>query len=343
MACLLYVLAFLSVTISQPSHGQPKGELHKLKARASEIDPRCKEHPEIDFVFSKNGKPQDFQHACVDTRVTPRGQLVIWLMAPNQDLFDRTSSYGLHSIQVHYARGWFGKLYGGKPPKDDLFLSKIRLEATTGEDFSDAIDVPKADGMMERAYRFVLWLDKENPEGNWRQFLAVGGKDLDWNKVIIAGSSHGSTSAARFAKHQKVARVVMLCGPRDQHEVWQSLPSATPKERFFGFSHVLDMGWEQDHYPRSWQLLDLQKFGPIVDVDRSAPPYSNTRRLITKADVGKNANRAHNSVNPGKNSPKNKKGEFLYEDVWRYLFTHPVDQVGKSVRPDRKVRMDHRD
>lgn len=139
-----------------------------LSARASEIDPRASEHPEINFVFGTAQKPEDLQHAAVDTRVEARGQLVIWLMAHNQQLFDRTSSYGLHSIQVHYARSWFGKLYGGKPPKDDLFLSKIRLEASTGEDFSDAIDIPKPDGMMERAYRFILWLDKENPEGNWR-------------------------------------------------------------------------------------------------------------------------------------------------------------------------------
>lgn len=134
----------------------------------------------------------------------------------------------------------------------------------------------------------------------------------------------------------------MLCGPRDQYEVWQSLPSATPKERFFAFSHVLDMGWEQDHYPRSWQLLGLNKFGPIVNVDQHAPPYANTRRLITNADVGKNANRAHNAVNPGKNSPKNKQGKFLYEEVWRYLFKHPVNEIGEPVPADPDLRTDQR-
>ncbi|MGB6222918.1 BPSS1187 family protein [Haloferula sp.] len=313
-----------------------------LSARASEIDPRTSEHPEINFVFGTDQKPEDLQHALVDTRVDSRGMLVIWLMAHNQRLFDRTSSYGYHSIQVHYARGWFSKLYSGEPPADDLFLSKIRLEATTGQDFSKAIDIPEPDGMMERAFQFVKWLDSRNPEGNWKQFLNRDKNGIDWDKVIISGSSHGSTSAARFAKHQKVARVVMFAGPRDQHEVWQSLPSATPEERFFGFSHVLDMGWEQDHYPRSWQLLDLQKFGPIVNIDQTSPPYSNTRRLITEADVGGKEQRAHNAVIPGKNSPKDKKGKFLYEDVWRYLFTHPVDQFGKPVPPDPKVRTHQR-
>lgn len=337
------LLAATLLGIPSTLSAESKPQLYKLQARASEIDPRVKEHPEIDFVFSKKGKPEDLQNACVDTRVSPRGQLVIWLMGHNQALFDRTSSYGLHSIQVHYARGWFGKLYSGKPPKDELFLSKVRLEAATGEDFSDAIDIPKPDGMMERAYQFVLWLEKENPEVNWKQFLSADGKGLDWEKVIIAGASHGATTSARFAKHQKVARVVMFAGPRDQYDNWQSLPSATPPERYFGFSHVLDMGWKKDHYPRSWQLLGLQNFGPLVDVDQSSSPFESTRRLITKADVGTNPDRAHNSVNPGKNSPKNKAGEFLYEDAWRYLFTHPVDQVGESVPMDPKVKMNQRE
>ena len=59
----------------------------------------------------------------------------------------------------------------------------------------------------------------------------------------------------------------MFCGPRDQTETWQALPSATPSNRFFGFSHVLDGGWTGDHYCRSWELLGLHQYGPIVNVD----------------------------------------------------------------------------
>ncbi|MFC7336866.1 BPSS1187 family protein [Haloferula chungangensis] len=327
--------------ISLQAHAEEK--FLTFEVRASEVDSRAREHPEIGYVFGTKEKPQDIQTACVDTRVPSKGQLVIWLMAPSQPLFERTTSYGLHSIQVHYARAWFGTLYGGStPPDDDLFLSKVRLEAATGEDFSKAIDIPKPDGMMERALQFVLWLDKKNPEGKWGQFIAPNGKELIWDKVIIAGSSHGSTTAARFAKHKKVARVVMFAGPRDQYDMWQQLPSATPPERYLGFSHVLDQGWKEDHYSRSWQLLGLQKFGPVLNIDTSVPPYQNSRRLISDADVGSNPDHAHNSVIPGSRSPKDKQGKFLYEEVWRYLFTHPVDQVGKAVPVDPHVRMNQR-
>lgn len=78
----------------------------------------------------------------------------------NKQLFEHLSGCGLHSIQVHYANGWFGKLYAGPPPQDDLFLSKIRLEAATGEDHSKAVDIPKpdADGkyLHEDAWRYLF-------------------------------------------------------------------------------------------------------------------------------------------------------------------------------------------
>ena len=150
---------------------------YELTARASQIDPRARPHPEIDFVFEKGGKPADMENASVDTRVKPQGKLVIWLMGYSPPLFERVNSYGLHAIQVHYANGWFGKFGNAAPPGDDKFLGKIRLEAATGEDFSDVVDIPKPDGMMERALQFVKWLAKENPPGRWDYFLTATGRD----------------------------------------------------------------------------------------------------------------------------------------------------------------------
>jgi hypothetical protein len=318
----------------------PSPRRYLLKARASVIDPRAREHPEIEFVFEKKGKPADEENAAVDTRVAPRGRLVIWLMGHNGSLFERLNSYGLHAIQVHYANSWFGKF--GKEPTPDAVnhLGDIRLEAATGEDFSPTVTIPKPDGMMERAYQFVKWLAKENPQGRWEHFITGDGRGIRWDRVIISGSSHGSTTSARFAKHQRVDRVVMLCGPRDQYQAWQSLPSATPANRFFGFSHVLDSGWTGDHYCRSWQMLGLAEFGPIVNVDKAKPPYGNSRRLITDGDVKGDEKRAHSSVTPGGASVKNADGSFAHEDVWKYLYTHPVEEVGQPVPADPDCEMD---
>jgi hypothetical protein len=313
----------------------PDPQQYRLEARASEIDSRVKAHPEIGFLINDaKGRPADIQHASVDTQIESKGKLVIWLMGHNQALFDRLNRYGLHVIRPHYANRWFS-ICCKENPVGEHCRGNIRLEAATGEDFSDEVEIPKPDGMMERSLQFVRWLSEENPEGNWDQFLTDDRSGLRWEDVIISGSSHGSTTAARFAKHVKVSRVVALCGPRDQHQVWQSLPSATPENRFFGFSHVLDGGWTGDHYCRSWELLGMHQFGPIVNVDEVAAPYGNTRRLITNFDVGGDAGRAHGSVQPGSRAYKNPTdGTLMHEPVWRYLYTHPVDSVGQPTAND---------
>ncbi len=333
-------MRLLSILALFPALLYAQGQRYELTARASEIDPRAKPHPEINFVFESKGKPADIQNASVDTRVAPQGKLAIWLMGHSAGLFERVNSYGIHAIRVHYANGWFGEFGNKSPGEDGMLLGKIRLEAATGEDFSDLVSIPKPDGMMERSFQFVKWLAKENPQGKWEQFIAADGKGIDWSKVIITGSSHGSTTAARFAKHQKVDRVVMFCGPRDQLEAWQGLPSATPANRYFGFSHVLDGGWSGDHYCRSWELIGLHQFGPIVNVDQMTPPYANTRRLITDADVKGDDKRAHSSVTPGGAAVKNADGKFIHEAVWNYLFTHPVDQTGAATPADKDCEKD---
>ena len=229
----------------------------------------------------------------------------------------------MHAIDVHYARGWFSKLHALND-EDTEHIGRIRLEAATGEDYSPFIDIPKPDGMKQRALQFVRHLARTNPQGKWGYYLTEDNMDLRWEHVIVSGASHGSTTAARFAKHQEVSRVVMFSGPRDQTQTWQNLPSATPPNRFFGFTHTLDTGWP-DHYERSWKMLGLGAFGPIVNVDTMKVPFGNSRQLITNADVGNNAKRAHGASKPGGSSPKQADGTYRYEDVWRYLFTHPTE------------------
>lgn len=308
-------------------------KVYKLQARASKIDKRAKEYPDINFVFGTDKKPADYENAIVDTRVRPRGKLVIWLMSHNSGLFDRLASYGMHAIQVHYARGWFSKVCK-ENPVGETCRGNVRLEAATGIDVSDQVAIAPIDSMMERSLQFVKWLAKENPQGGWEYYLTQDQKGLRWSDIIVAGSSHGSTTAARFAKHQKVSRVVMFCGPRDHLQNWQSLPSATPTERYFGFSHVLDSGWTGDHYCRSWELMGLHKLGPIVNVDKTKFPFMHSRRLITDFDVKGNTKRAHSSVQPGGNAGKDSKGNYIHEKVWKYLFVHPISRTGRATAMD---------
>ena len=313
-------------------------EIYKeFTARASSIDSRVKAYPEIDFHLEKEGKPADLQHACRRPDASPQGKLVVWLMGPSPELFHFLADEGFHVLRVHYANGWFNRFGKEPPPEDRYTLGKIRLEAATGQDFSDLVSIDRPDGMQERVAKFLDWLDRQDPQGDWRGVLKQGldhQTQVDWERVIISGASHGATTSARFALHQRVDRVVMFCGPRDQHEAWQSLESATPKERYFGFTHVLDTGWTGSHYCRSWEMLGLEAYGPIVNVDQQPFPYANTRRLITDADVGGNEKRAHSCVTPGKAAIRTSDGQFKHREVWRYLFCHPIDSVGNSVSKD---------
>ena len=302
---------------------------HELSVRASEINPQAQEHLKIRFTFKdEKGKVLDLQHAVVDASVPARGRLVIWLMGHNKELAGNLSSLGLHYIQPHYANRWFSTV-----PKETHdtgeCLGNIRLEAATGEDHSPLVNIPKPDGLAARSIQFVKWLAQSNPEGKWEQFLNKNRTDLQWEKVILSGISHGSTTAARFAKHQKVARVVAFSGPRDQLESWHALPSATPANRYFGFTHILDGGWTGKHYCRSWQMLGLAKFGPLVNVENSSPPFGNSRRLITDFDVGGNSKKAHGIVVRGDR----------WKEVWRYLYTHPVNKVGDPVPNDPECKV----
>ena len=339
--CLPRLLVLVAILVaSVPLAADEPGRRFDISKRASEIDPNAHEHREIGFVFTdEKGKPLDLQHAVVDTRVPSQAKLVIWLMDHSPGLFDRIASYGLHGIQVSYANRWFGTLTPENRDTGDV-LGKIRLEAATGEDFSPLVAIPKPDSIKERARRFLMWLDGENPAGNWKQFLNAEATDLRWEKVILSGISHGATTAARFAMHQPVDRVVMFSGPRDNTESWQGLPAATSSNRFFGFTHVLDGGWAADHYCRSWQLLRMQDHGPVVNVDEVAAPYGNTRRLITTGDVGGNAGRAHTCVIPGGSACKNADGTLAHEPVWKYLFTHPVEESGDPVPMDPDCAME---
>jgi len=71
VAALLFVAALSTVHAEDTplTFADPSARRYELSARASVIDPRARPHPEIDFVFEKDGKPQDVENASVDTRV----------------------------------------------------------------------------------------------------------------------------------------------------------------------------------------------------------------------------------------------------------------------------------
>ena len=64
LACIVFVPhLFCSSAISADApllFNDPKPQRYELSARASELDPRARPHPEVDFVLEKDGKPLSF-------------------------------------------------------------------------------------------------------------------------------------------------------------------------------------------------------------------------------------------------------------------------------------------
>ena len=79
-----------------------------------------------------------------------------------------------------------------------------------------------------------------------------------------------------------------------------------------------------------------------MNVDKTPAPFGNSRRLITDAEIkgDKIPDKAHGSSVPGGSAIKGPDGKLIHEAVWKYLFTHPVDQVGKPVPFDPDCKMD---
>jgi hypothetical protein len=138
LATIAIVAASLAAA-APPPYRDDSPQLHHLTVRASAIDSGVQPHPEIEFTCEKDGKPQDTEHAVVDTRVPPRGELVVWLMGYNPGLFERLAAYGMHAVQPHYANRWFGIV----KPTDRMARGLIRLEAATGDDVSPQVGIPE--------------------------------------------------------------------------------------------------------------------------------------------------------------------------------------------------------
>jgi len=112
--------------------------------------------------------------------------------------------------------------------------------------FGDAKDAPVSNSVEESiVHRLVMLLrhlDRADPDGDWRQYLA--GDEPAWPRIVVSGLSQGAGMAAYIAKRRPVARVVLFSSPWDFYggreqtlAPWLSESSSTPRERWFAEFH----------------------------------------------------------------------------------------------------------
>lgn len=228
---------------------------------------------------------------------------------------------GYHAINLSYPNSWtVGGLCRGSQDPD--CHGQVRLDVLDGGGRSGLLQIRAAESIENRLRSLLAYLATQAPAQGWECFLDnMGG--IDWSSLVIAGHSQGGGQAAIIGKRYRVARVIMLAAPVDHLRTlqcpaaWLSAPGATPSDRYYGFVHQADQGFE--HIKRSWELLGMAAQLP-ARVDGSQPPYGGARRLITEiAPVRRD--KFHGCVAVDRLTPMQLDGTPVFEPVWRYLLS----------------------
>lgn len=272
-------------------------QLYSITFKPNDADPAAK---------TKLGN----QPAYLDTRVTPRGLLVVYLHGAGAPGTCGSTAHEqqLASLGFHVLGPCYSSDYGIGNCGDDI--EGCRLEAFDGTDHHAFIDIKPPDSIETRVAKGLAYLQSKNPKGDWAYYL--DGDKPRWSKIVISGISHGASTAGVIGLHRKTDRVVMLSGPLDTDQAWLKKTPLTPAQRFFGFTHTAD-GQHPGHLA-AFESLGLP--GKITSVDGAMPPYGNTHRLETSAATTD----GHSSVQAGGASPK-MGTEYVFKPVWDYLYT----------------------
>jgi hypothetical protein len=247
----------------------------------------------------------DVQYAQLDTRAAPLGKLVFFLPGHNnvpRDWRDHgrvLASFGFHVAIPSYNNRWSG--CSGTDCNRNT-----RWEALTGEDVSSTIVANRADSAEGRVEAMVNHLVTADPTGDWSYYLDGSG-GLRYERVIIAGISHGAACVGVFAERRACYRAVMHAGS------WGNPRTPlTPVTEWYGFVHTDDPSF--DAIAGGFDSAGLP--GDRTSIDGASPPYGGAHKLITSAPGGDPhvGNCAHSA------SPQDSSGNYVFEPAWRHLY-----------------------
>ncbi len=277
-------------------------QLYELELDPHVLDPTTADSPAL-------------QYAQLDTRAMPLGKLVIFLPGANnvprdwRDHGRQLAAFGFHVLIPHYNNRWSTSgVCDGQP---NTCSNATRWEALVGEDTSTAIAIPRADSAEGRVVTMIKHLVTENPQGDWGYYLGDNDAVL-YDKMIIAGISHGAASTGMYATKRPFTRAVMhSSGPAGS----SAEAKMTPLSEWYAFTHTEDPAYDAIAGAiDNWELP-----GEPTSIDGATPPYGDSHRLITSAT----SNYPHGSTCAHSSSPMN--GDvYVFEAAWRYLYGAPA-------------------
>ena len=314
----------LGVTTSTTA---PVGKLQQYSVNPKDTDPA---------IDTYTAKPGENHIAYVNTGVAARNQLFVFMPgsggtpAGNDRIDSTAANLGYHSIGLMYANEpAVGTLCGGSTDAD--CFEKVRREIIDGTDRSSLLSVNRANSIENRLLKLLKYLHGQKPTEGWNQFYDAADQLL-WAKIVVSGHSQGGGHAGVIAKYRQVARVVFFASPKDYSTAlrkpapWINATHATPTDAYFGFSHSADdTGCTPQQQLDIYNLLGMNDFGAVVNVDATASPYKNTRILTSSLSVGN----AHNAVVVDNGVPLTA-NKPTYLPVWTYMLTQAISTTAPS-------------
>ncbi|MGH7595205.1 MAG: T9SS type A sorting domain-containing protein [bacterium] len=259
------------------------------------------------------------------TAVTPSAQ---------QQLANTAADLGFHVISLNYPNDQaVNDLCGGQNTDLDCY-AKVRLEIIDGIDRTPLLNITRPNSIENRLIKLLAHLPSRAPNAGWAQFLE-NDSTIIWSSIIVSGHSQGGGHAGIIGRYHRVARVIMFAamdynGPERKPANWiavpDSTPNATPAERFYGFSHQRD-GLVNFAILSAliWPAYGMNAFGPVVNVDTAARPYSNTHSLTS--NLNSPTNNYHGCVAGDRHLALQPDGTPVYKPVWEYLLSNTVVSV----------------
>jgi hypothetical protein len=280
------------------------------------------------------------QLAFLSTNVPRRNQLVVFFPGTGgvprsfENFGQNAANLGFHALALTYDNETSLDDFCASDPNGDCY-ERVRTEFLTGANTTPKTNVTRVNSIEFRLAAFLNHLNTNAPAEGWGQYLIATNtfwsNALAWTNYILAGHSQGSGYAAFIAKQREVQRVVTFAGGDfwdfgQQAAPWNFLPSATPVERWFGFTHRND-GFPHGAQLPKWEAQGLTQFGPVVNVFTNAPPYGYSHTFASTLEPCPNTfgNIEYHTA-PVNDPPqvRDSNGVPFYAEVWTHMLTGPV-------------------
>ncbi|HTZ20837.1 MAG TPA: hypothetical protein VMC06_08140 [Opitutaceae bacterium] len=282
----------------------------------SDTDPQIKSFDSPHFVYIE----RDIVVAHQPNLPPDRHELLLWLTGTNGQgqgpvaFCELAARLGYRVVVLMYPDDIAATACKGD--RDPGAFEAFRL-AIIEDGATKHITVSRTDSIENRLVKLLQYLKVNRADEHWEQFLDPEG-GIKWSTVAVAGQSQGGGHAALIGIKHRVVRVICTGAPKDysaalnRPAAWYGETSATPKRCFFSFNHQQDgkNGCTFEQQMKNVQALQLDEFGPPVDVDQEPYPYRGARILTTNCP----AQNPHTAVIATPNAAR-------FQKVWLYMLT----------------------